>query len=113
MEVTLYGRYVKFKINPENINYIVEFGYKCETYFQGGEEFPISYSSLKNTLLKQFPRVFSYDFNLPVYVNTKNIAFCEDKHSGSITFTDGTKIKNLSGMDLRNMTMLMEEDYTK
>ncbi len=108
MQVTQYGTYKKTNIDPQMINYIIEDGFECKTIFQGGKSISLSYADLKK-LLKKLPRVFSYDLYLPVYVNTKNISFCGDEFIGSITFTDGNVLKNLSGIDLTKIYKKSED----
>ncbi len=117
MKATIYGEYREISFNPLNINFIIVNGIECITCFQGGEKISLSYSGLRQTLLKKFKRVYSYEFNLPVYINPRNIAFYKDCDLGYITlngqiaFNDGSILKGLSGADLIKMASEIDNTF--
>ena len=116
MKSTLYGTYRTFEFNPDNIIYILEEGYKCDTHFNNGRTLLLSWRDTKQ-ILKKFPRVYSYDIGCGVYINPRELAFYEEGTFVNITFNDGSQLKELSNADFNHnvkpiLNNLSKEDFT-
>lgn len=112
MEVELYGSYSNICFNPQSINFVIEDCFECITHFKGGKKISLSYSGVKDTLLRKFPRVFSHELLCPIYINTQNVALYKSGFMGTLSFTDGTSLNNLSGVDVDKLISKIETYLT-
>lgn len=96
MQATEYGSTNKIYFNENNVLFVVKDGFECVAHFVSGISLSLSLSGMQE-FLSQMPRVFSYEFYLPVFLNTKEIeSYSTDGVVVNVAFNNGRRLKELS-----------------
>ena len=96
MIASQYGSTNIIHINAKDIMYIIKDGYECKTCLSNGMQISLSLKEMRD-LLDKMPRVFSYEFYLPVFLNPKQIfSYSTNGIHVNVEFNNGKSLKELS-----------------
>lgn len=99
MRASFFGSSNTLDFDSNDVVYIIENGFECNTHFRNGKEFSLSWGSMQ-TKLQKFCRVYSYDCFCPVYINPREIStYCNFGCGVNVTFSNGEELKELSRSD--------------
>ena len=114
MQASLYGSTEKVVFNSRDILYIIKESYECKTYLINGNILSLSKSD-KIDILNKLPRVFCYEFYLPVYLNLKEISSYYSKgYYVNLAFRNGMQLKELSVIDFeRNVIPKLNREHKR
>lgn len=99
MRASIFGSSNTLDFDSNEVVYIIEEGFECNTHFRNGKVFSLSWGSMQ-TKLQMFCRVYSYDCFCPVYINPREISTYGNFAGGvNVTFSNGEELRELSRSD--------------